>query len=140
QGVGVYLFGPGTRGNSVVGNRIGTDASGNVGLAGSVGIQLYGPNTRGNTVQGNALGLSAAGRLSLPNGRGTANGVFINTTPGANTVRGNFGQTTLSSLLGSVYRPFATASASAAGIKSAARRPGPFSNRAWSKASALPST
>jgi hypothetical protein len=93
---GVYLFGSGATGNSVIGNRIGTAASGKSAVPNALeGIYSDGANsnriggvseternlisgnrTRGlfftnsswNIIQGNAIGTTADGLLPLPNG------------------------------------------------------------------------
>jgi titin len=114
---GVYISGPGTNGNIVVGNYIGIDAIGNalgntkqgvvvttgasntliasnvISANGSDGVQLAG-NASGNQVQGNDIGTSAAGTAALPNlGSGisissSANNLIGGTTSG-NVISGN---------------------------------------------------
>lgn len=93
--VGLYLEGPGTTGNVIFGNFIGTNASGSGVLANAYGIyclfcsgniigspdplsrnvlsgnQFYGialSSGGGNIVQGNFIGTSASGNTPLPNG------------------------------------------------------------------------
>ena len=102
--VGVQLYGPGSTGNVVQGNEIGTGSTGTAALGngldgifingathntiggrtagarnlisanGSSGIQLLAPSSSGNVVQGNAIGVDANGVARL----GNAYGIFIN--------------------------------------------------------------
>ena len=97
-GAGVWIDGPGSTGDRVVGNRVGTEvsgefplanqpvgilvnqASGNVigdGSAGSgnvvsgnssIGVMIAGPNSSKNLVAGNLIGTDATGSRSVPNG------------------------------------------------------------------------
>jgi titin len=105
--VGIQLFGTGASGNRVLGNKVGTDASGLAALPNardgvfvngapgnviggtgpndgnlisgnvSVGLQVFGPGSSGNTVVGNRIGLNANGAPAL----GNAYGVFLNGAP-----------------------------------------------------------
>jgi hypothetical protein len=103
--VGIQIFMTETRGNVVLGNRIGTNAAGDraiantrdgvfinqapgntIGLAGagnlisgngSVGLQLFGAGSSGNVVQGNRIGTDALGAPRL----GNAYGLFLNAAP-----------------------------------------------------------
>jgi parallel beta-helix repeat protein len=167
--VGIEIAGATATGNTVQGNRVGTNINGTAAIPngydgiflndtpgnliggiqagqgnqisgnGSVGIQLFGPNTTGNVVEGNALGLDAAGRLTLPNGVGMANGIFINTTPGVNTISRNTGQKFQTSLAPSVSQQSATARSaiSVRQVKPAATAgQGPFVNRPWARSGA----
>jgi hypothetical protein len=106
--VGVQVFGPGASGNRVLGNKVGTNASGLAALPNardgvflnsapgnviggsgptdgnlisgnaSVGLQVFGPGSSGETVVGNRIGLNANNAPVL----GNAYGVFINGAPG----------------------------------------------------------
>ena len=102
QGVGVYLFGPGTTGNLIVGNLIGLDARGTVQLTTSaigvlinqaprntvrrnvisgnrsIGLEITGQTARGNLVRGNKIGTNKAGTRAVGNG---VDGVFIDNAP-----------------------------------------------------------
>ncbi len=100
-GDGIYLYGSGTTGTIVVGNRIGTDADGTAALSNSVGveidlaasntiggdtpgdgnlisgnqgegIEIAGAGTNSNVVLGNLIGTDAAGTASLANIVGVA--------------------------------------------------------------------
>lgn len=114
---GVIITAAGTTGNSVAGNFIGVDGTGNTAAANvrgvsiesgaqnnviggaaagtgnlisgnsSAGVTLSDTNTTGNTVSGNTIGLRANG-TALGNGA-TGVGVTINASASANTIGGN---------------------------------------------------
>ena len=110
-GVGVYLFGATATRNQVIGNRIGTNASGSAALDVSVigvlisqsfgntvqgnlisgnrfiGVEIAGATASGNQLLGNLIGTNAAGTRAIPNG---LDGVFLNNAPG-NTIGGTAG-------------------------------------------------
>jgi uncharacterized repeat protein (TIGR01451 family) len=107
--VGLRLYSPLATQNSVTGNFVGTDASGNGALGNrtdgifidhasgntvggltpaarnvisgnqSVGLQIFGPNATGNVVLGNYVGLNASGTAALPNG---TDGIYVDQAPG----------------------------------------------------------
>jgi titin len=112
---GVYLYGSGTSGNVVLGNKIGTDVNGmaplgntsgvvlalgptanTVGgatagannlISGNInnGVELDGVGTSANVVQGNFIGTDVNGTAAVPNG---LVGVLVRTGATANTVGG----------------------------------------------------
>ena len=115
QGVGVFLAGPGTTGNLVIGNVVGTDAGGAFRLTEAVigvllsesagnavvgnlisghrfiGVEIAGPAATGNVIQSNRVGTNLTGLAAIPNG---FDGVFINNAPdnligGTNEGQGN---------------------------------------------------
>ncbi len=77
---GIYLYGFGTTGTTVAGNRIGTDITGTLALSNSTGVFMDG-GASGNTVGGSVLG---TGNLISGNNYG----VFLNGASG-NVVAGN---------------------------------------------------
>jgi hypothetical protein len=108
QGNGVYLLGTNSSGNRVLGNLIGTDASGTLAVAnangigisnapgnvigtagmegGNVisgnlesGIYLIGAGATGNAIQGNYVGTAAGGKTALANDIG---GIYLYGAPG----------------------------------------------------------
>ncbi len=110
--VGVHIFG--TAGNTVLGNRIGTDAAGTASVPNSVGVWIdagannnIGGTTTGaanlisgnsidgivigssqatnNAVQGNFIGTDVTGTMALGNAR---DGIFVNAAANNNTVGG----------------------------------------------------
>ncbi|MEO5885111.1 MAG: hypothetical protein ABIQ58_06310, partial [Candidatus Limnocylindrales bacterium] len=112
-GFGIWLAGAGASGTTIVGNRIGTNASGtaaigngnyaivvsspsnqiggtaaadrNVISGNGRGIQYAGSTTQGNTLQGNYIGTNAAGTAAIPNG---VHGVLLNLTGDPITIGG----------------------------------------------------
>lgn len=110
SGIGVYIEGIVSTGNTVLGNYIGLNAAGNAdwgngrGIlilnapgntiggtatgAGNVisgshfsGLQIEGSSASGNQVLGNLIGLDAAGNAAIPNGFNTFHGVYIFNAP-----------------------------------------------------------
>jgi hypothetical protein len=95
--VGVQIFGPGASGNVLLGNKIGTDATGRAALPnardglflngapgnvvggpaagagnlisgnGSVGVQIFDATASGNVLMGNTIGADVTGAAALPN-------------------------------------------------------------------------
>ena len=112
-GVGVYIFGSGATDNMVLGNFIGTNASGTAALDNSVigvlinqspgntvrgnlisgnrfiGLEIAGGTASGNLVQSNKIGTNAVGTAAIPNGTAAipGDGIFINNAPN-NTIGG----------------------------------------------------
>ncbi len=108
QGVGVYLFGSTTTGNLIIGNLIGTDRNGAVGLNSTVigvlisqapgnvvqnnlisgnqfvGVEIASDTASNNQVIGNLIGTDLGGTKAIPNG---LDGVFINNATN-NTIGG----------------------------------------------------
>jgi Astacin (Peptidase family M12A) len=86
---GIYLADPGTTNNLVLGNRIGTDVSGTIGLPnGFTGIGIW------NGAQNNLVGGTNVGAGNLLSGNGV-NGVSIgDTNTSGNFVQGNLIGTT----------------------------------------------
>jgi parallel beta-helix repeat protein len=112
--VGVEVLGASASGNTIAGNKIGTDVSGLTALPngldgvflvdtshnvvggasgsgnvisgnGQVGLQIFGADSTGNVVQGNTIGGNVRGTAALGNG---LDGVFVNAAPG-NAIVGN---------------------------------------------------
>jgi hypothetical protein len=109
QGVGVYVDGTATQGNSIIGNVIGTNAAGTAPIAGSsvgvlisnahnnvvggvdsadrniisgnsgVGVYIALAGATGNVVQNNYIGTDVSGLAGIPNG---VDGIYINGAPG----------------------------------------------------------
>ena len=109
QGVGVYLDGTTTQSNSVIGNRIGTNAAGTAAITASsvgvlinnspdnviggsnladrniisgnsvVGVYIALAGATGNVVQNNYIGTDVSGLAGIPNG---VDGIYINDAPG----------------------------------------------------------
>jgi hypothetical protein len=110
---GVSVLSPGTTGNQVGGNFVGTNAAGTAALAnglgvwvlggatantvggsaaaagnvlsgnGTYGVEIDGPGTTGNLALGNTVGLTAGGTAKLANG---SSGVLLATGANGNTV------------------------------------------------------
>jgi parallel beta-helix repeat protein len=72
-------------GNQILGNRIGTDASGTF----AVGNESYGIYLAGGGVTGNLIGGTAAGARNIISGNGDA-GIYFNMGASANLVQGNY--------------------------------------------------
>jgi hypothetical protein len=82
---GVQIMDPGTMGNTVAGNYIGTNAAGTVGLhTGIVGIVLF------NGATDNTVGGTAAGARNLISGNGGPGIQIAGAGTSGNTVAGNF--------------------------------------------------
>ena len=83
--------------NDAPGNTIGGQASadGNVVSGnGQLGIQIFGLGARRNLIENNTLGRNISGGVGrgLLNGNSGDLGIYVNTTPNANTIVGNIGQ------------------------------------------------
>ncbi len=83
--------------NNAPGNTIGGQASadGNVVSGnGQLGIQIFGLGARRNLIENNTLGRNISGGVGrgLLNGNSGDLGIYVNTTPNANTIVGNIGQ------------------------------------------------
>ena len=81
NGVTGVLLQAGANSNAIVGNYIGTDATGTAAIANINGIEINGATT-------NAIGGTTAGAGNLISGN-TFNGVFINNNSASNTIEGN---------------------------------------------------
>ncbi|MCS6804334.1 MAG: right-handed parallel beta-helix repeat-containing protein, partial [Blastocatellia bacterium] len=109
QSAGIHIVGSVAAGNDIVGNLIGTDATGNAPIPNATngiliegaptttiggsaagarnvisgnranGIHVVGPTARTTSVQGNYVGVDSTGLAALPNDQ---NGVFIENAPG----------------------------------------------------------
>ncbi len=86
DGNGVYIFSSGATGNVIVGNDIGTDASGTIALANQVGINLA--NTGGNNTIGGATSLAGTVAGNLIYGSSFA-GINVYEETTADTIVGN---------------------------------------------------
>jgi len=96
--------------NNAPGNTIGgtTKPDGNLVSGNSqVGIQIFGFGARKNLIQNNILGRDRSGvvRAGLLNGNANDLGVYVNTTPGVNTIIGNIGQGARESPTGAPFNP-----------------------------------
>ena len=81
-GDGVVISG--ATGNTVLGNRIGTNAAGTAAVANAFnGVRLQ------NSATGNTIGGTTTGARNILSGN-TVNGVLVQTGAGTNTIRGNF--------------------------------------------------
>ncbi|MBU0686670.1 MAG: hypothetical protein KKB81_02270 [Candidatus Margulisbacteria bacterium] len=84
DGVGIGLYGSGNSSNEVIGNYVGTDATGTTAIGNSSGIYLQ------NGVQFNLIGNTAAGAGNLVSGNLSKGIVITDTNTNSNEVRGNY--------------------------------------------------
>ncbi len=131
--------------NDAPGNTIGgaNRAAGNV-VSGNreIAIQIFGLGAHGNLIENNILGRNASGGSSpgLLNGDANDLGIYVNTTPTANTIVANVGQGLRDSPTGAPFNPSDPGSAGGATARALHRvkHARPFAHRPLLKARRRP--